>query len=55
MKTEDKPTLEEMRQAFNDPDNAVWEAYFPVPPVCTARWETDDWIKTVREWKRKTA
>lgn len=52
MKT-DTPTHAEKLQAFDDPDNSPWHAYFNVTPVCTAWWTTEDWIKTVKIWKRK--
>ncbi len=47
------PTREEMREAFENPDGAAWDAYFPVPPVSAGAWTTDDWIKTVRIWRKK--
>ena len=28
-------------------NDTQWDAQFPIPPVCTARWRVSDWINYV--------
>ncbi len=44
---ETMPSLKIKREVFSAYNDTQWDAKFPPPPVCTARWTVTDWINYV--------
>jgi len=43
-------------QVFSKDGHQTWDAQFPAPPVCTAPWNTNDFVKWVDQkgnWFKK--